>query len=124
MEQNLGFYKIKKIKEEIEIIKRCTTFPWKKCSSGVGGPPSRGAESQTSRNVGSKRVRESAPDSGESFKAGNIYEMKDAYGRENDIDPSGRDAGRSSRQKQQHVWCVETSESDDFEVPYKGKGFL
>ncbi|ESW16770.1 hypothetical protein PHAVU_007G183700 [Phaseolus vulgaris] len=47
----------------------------KKCSSGVGGhsegaPASTGAESQTSKNVGSKRVRQSAPDSGESFKAG------------------------------------------------------
>ncbi|QCE07385.1 uncharacterized protein LOC114190565 [Vigna unguiculata] len=62
----------------------------KKCSSGVGAnsegekskddcvPPSTGAESQTSKNVGSKRVRQSAPD-------------------------SGLDAGRSCRQKQQHV---------------------
>ncbi|WVY97119.1 hypothetical protein V8G54_029270 [Vigna mungo] len=88
--------------EHASAFVRPNPMSMKKCSSGVGGPPSTGTESQTSKNVGSKRVRQSAPDSGESFKAGNIYEMKDAYVRENDIYPSGRDAGRSCRQKQ-HV---------------------
>jgi len=94
---------------------RPNPMPMKKCSSGVGGhsegekskddcaPAFTSVESQTSKYVGSKRVMQSAPDSRESFKAGNGYEMKDAYVREDGIDPSRLDAGRSCKQKQQHV---------------------
>ncbi|CAJ1976189.1 unnamed protein product [Sphenostylis stenocarpa] len=88
----------------------------KKCSSGVGGhsegegekckdgyvSASTGMESQTSKNVGGKRVRQSAPDLRESFKADKCDEMKDAYVRENDLDPSRLDTGRYCKQKQ-HV---------------------
>ncbi|KAK7356026.1 hypothetical protein VNO80_15292 [Phaseolus coccineus] len=101
--------------EHASTFVRPNPMSMKKCSSGVGShsegekskddgaPASTGAESQTSKNVGSKRVRQSAPDSGESFKAGNGYEMKYAYVREDDVDPSRLYAGRSCRQKQQHV---------------------
>ncbi|KAG5004288.1 hypothetical protein JHK84_028556 [Glycine max] len=91
---------------------RSNPVPMKKCAAGVGVhcegekskdghvPASRGMDPQTSKNVGSKRVWQSAPDSGESFKAGNGDEMKDAYVQENAVDPSRLNAGRSSRKKQ------------------------
>ncbi|KAJ1387476.1 hypothetical protein SESBI_39998 [Sesbania bispinosa] len=118
---------------------RSHPIPMKKCATGVDGkhtgenntdgcvPVSKDMESQTTTNVGSKRVRQSAPDSGESFKAGNGVHMKDAGNgdhmkdanvRENYADPSGFNARRSSR-KRQHVSYVETPEDDDFEIPSK-----
>ncbi|TKY52174.1 DnaJ-like subfamily B member 12 [Spatholobus suberectus] len=99
----------------------------KKCAAGADGhcdgekskdgyvPASKGMESQTSKNVGSKRVRQSAPDS--DFNPRND-EMKDAYVRENDVDPSRVNARRSSRKKQR-VSYVEIPEDDDFEIPSK-----
>ncbi|KAL2325453.1 hypothetical protein Fmac_024511 [Flemingia macrophylla] len=82
----------------------------KKCASGSAAgchcegekstdgcvPASRGMESQTSKNVGSKRVKQSAS-SEEGFKVRKGGEMKDAY---NDGDPSRVNARRSSGQRQ------------------------
>ncbi|XP_061347361.1 uncharacterized protein LOC133292888 [Gastrolobium bilobum] len=82
-------------------------------------PASKARDSQTSTNVGSKRVRQSAPDSRESSTAGNGDDMKDANVRENGVDPSRLNARRPSRQKR-HVLYVEISEDDDdFEMPSK-----
>nr|KYP74409.1 DnaJ isogeny subfamily B member 12 [Cajanus cajan] len=96
----------------------------KKCAAGTGDhcedrkskdgyvPPSRGTESQTSKNVGRKRVRQSAPDSKDSFNGRNGAEMKNANVGGNDVDSSRLNARRSSRKKQ-NVSYVETSEDDD-----------
>nr|KYP74411.1 DnaJ isogeny subfamily B member 12 [Cajanus cajan] len=93
----------------------------KKCAAGVDGhrkgekgkygcvSASKDMESQTSKKVGSKRVKQSASDSGKNFKAKHGDEMKDAYVRENGVDPSKVNARRSSRIKQR----------EDFEIPSK-----
>ncbi|KAK7356027.1 hypothetical protein VNO80_15293 [Phaseolus coccineus] len=100
----------------------------KKCDAGVGAhrengkdgsvPASKVMESQSSKNVGSKRVRQTAPDSGESSKARNSNDMRDANVPEHDLDHSRVGARRSSRKKQ-HVSYTETSEDDDLEIPSK-----
>ncbi|RDX96406.1 DnaJ-like subfamily B member 12, partial [Mucuna pruriens] len=109
---------------------RSNPMSMKKCAAGASGycdgekgkdgyvPASKGMESQISKNFGSKRVRQSEPDSEESFKAANGDEMKGAYVPENDVDPSRLNARRSSRKKQ-HVSYVETFEEDEFEIPSK-----
>ncbi|KAK7344210.1 hypothetical protein VNO77_13564 [Canavalia gladiata] len=115
--------------EHASTFERSNPISMKKCSTGVDGhlgakskdgyvPASKAMESQTSKNVGSKRVRQSAPDS--SFKAGNCDDMKDVNLQENDVDPSRLNARRSSRQKK-HVSYVETFEDDDFEIHSKKK---
>ena len=117
--------------------------PMKKCAAaGVGGygkgrksndgfaatgrakgnvPASKGTkatESRTSTNVGSKRVRQSAPDSRGGFNTGSGNDVKDANVQENGVDPSRLNARRSSRQKP-HVSYVESDDTDDFESPSK-----
>ncbi|CAJ1976259.1 unnamed protein product [Sphenostylis stenocarpa] len=101
----------------------------KKCAAGVDAhceaekskngcvPVFKGMESQSYKNVGSKRVRQSAPDSGEIFKARTGDEMRDANDRENVLDPSRVNARRSTRKK--HVSYVETFEGDDLKIPSK-----
>ncbi|KAK7391956.1 hypothetical protein VNO78_20380 [Psophocarpus tetragonolobus] len=100
------------------------------CAAGVGThckgekskddciPASKDMESQASKNIGSKRVRQTAPDSGESFKDRKPDGMDDADVRENDDDPSRVCARRSSRKKQR-VSYVENSEDEDFGTPSK-----
>ncbi|KAK7277879.1 hypothetical protein RJT34_22898 [Clitoria ternatea] len=87
-------------------------------AAGCHSPASKVMESQTCKNVGSKRVRQSAPGSGESFKARNGDDVKDANVQRNNADPSRLNTRRSSRQRQ-HVSYVEASEYDDFEIPSK-----
>jgi len=104
------------------------TTSMKKCAAGAGAhcekskddsvPASKVMESQSSKNVGSKRVRQSAPDSGESFKASNSDEMSDANIPEQDPDHSRVGARRSSRKKQ-HVSYTETSDDEDLQIPFK-----
>ncbi|RDX96399.1 dnaJ, partial [Mucuna pruriens] len=90
---------------------RSNPMSMKKCAAGAGGycdgeksknAASKGMESQTSKNVGSKRVGQAEPNSEERFKARNGDKMRDAHVRENDVDPSRVSARRSSRKKQ-HV---------------------
>ncbi|XP_027367600.1 uncharacterized protein LOC113873604 [Abrus precatorius] len=108
----------------------CNPVSIKKCDTGVGGlckgeeskdgcvPASKAMESQSSKNVGSKRVRQSAPDARESSNAGKGDDVKDGNVRENDVDPSRLNVRRSSRQKH-HVSYMETSDVDDFQGPLK-----
>ncbi|OIW13837.1 hypothetical protein TanjilG_31726 [Lupinus angustifolius] len=70
--------------------------------------------SQTSANVGSKRVRQSAPHSGEGFNSSNGDGMKDADVQQNGFDPSRLNARRSSRQKKNVSYA-----EDDFESTSK-----
>ncbi|CAJ1976187.1 unnamed protein product [Sphenostylis stenocarpa] len=117
-------------RERTATFARSNTASMKKCAAGVDAhckgekskdgcvPVFKGMESQSYKNVGSKRVKQSAPDSGESFKARTGDEMRDANVRENDLDPSRVNARRSTRRKQ-HVSYVETSEDDDLEIPSK-----
>ncbi|KAG2402284.1 uncharacterized protein HKW66_Vig0234800 [Vigna angularis] len=107
---------------------RSDTTSMKKCAAGVGAhcekskdgsvPASKVMEPQCSKNVGSKRVRQSAPDAGKSFKDRNSGEMRDANVQENDLDHSRAGARRSSRKKQR-VSYTETSEDEDLEFPSK-----
>ncbi|XP_004495763.1 uncharacterized protein [Cicer arietinum] len=102
----------------------------KTCVTGVGKqqkgeknedghvPVLKTMDSQTSKYVGSKRVRQAAPDLKESFNTGNVNEKKDVNVRGNDVDPSILNVRRSSRQKQ-HVSYVEKSEVDNFDIPSK-----
>ena len=102
----------------------------KTCANGVGKqhkdekskdgfiPVSKPMESQSSNNVGSKRVRQPEPDSAERFNTGNDYENKGFNVRENDADPSRLNVRRSSRQKQ-HVSYKENHEDDNDVVPSK-----
>jgi len=104
---------------------RSDTTSMKKCAAGVGAhcekskdgsvPASKVMEPQSSKNVGSKRVRQSAPDSGKSSKDSNSGKVRDANVRENDLDHSSAGARRSSRKKQR-VLYTETSEDDDHEI--------
>ncbi|KAK7269276.1 hypothetical protein RIF29_21998 [Crotalaria pallida] len=102
----------------------------KKCAAGVGGHStgeksknshvagggakgnvgaSKVMNSRTSANDGSKRARQSAPDSGESFKAGNGGDaMKDANIQENGLDPSRLNTRRSPRKNK----YVSSADSD------------
>ncbi|MED6146400.1 hypothetical protein PIB30_034128 [Stylosanthes scabra] len=79
-------------------------------------------ESQHSANVGSKRVRQSVPDPRENFNYGNVKGTVDANIQENCVDPSTRNARRSSRQRQ-HVSYAESDDNsdddDDLESPSK-----
>ncbi|XP_019452238.1 PREDICTED: uncharacterized protein LOC109354295 [Lupinus angustifolius] len=70
---------------------------------------------RNSANVGSKRVRQSIPDSRENFDAGNGDDMKDANVQENVVDPSRINARRSSRKKKH----VSYAEADVFESTSK-----
>ncbi|RHN80717.1 putative DnaJ domain-containing protein [Medicago truncatula] len=102
----------------------------KTCANGVGKqhkdekskdgfiPVSKPMKSQSSNNVGSKRVRQPEPDSTERFNTGNDYEKKGFNVRENDADPSRLNVRRSSRQKQ-HVSYKENHEDDHDAVPSK-----
>ncbi|XP_057426795.1 uncharacterized protein LOC130720193 [Lotus japonicus] len=94
----------------------------KPCASGVGaqfkGEKCKGMKSQTTANAGSKRMRQSAQVSRESFNAGNGDGKKDANVGENDVDPSRLNVRRSSRQKQ-HVSYVESPEAGKFRSPSK-----
>ncbi|KHN20189.1 meiotically up-regulated gene 184 protein-like [Glycine soja] len=115
-------------REQAGTFVRSNPTSMKKCAAGVGRrcggekskdgniPASSDMEPQTSQNFGSKRVRQSAPDSGESFKARNGDDTKAANIRENAVDSSNT---RRSSRKKQHVSYIETSEDDDFEIPSK-----
>ncbi|CAL5208538.1 unnamed protein product [Lathyrus oleraceus] len=93
----------------------------KTCDTGVGKdhkdeksknayvPVSKPKESQASKNVGSKRVRQPEPDSKERFNTRNNDENQD---------PSRLNVRRSSRQKQ-HVSYVENHEDESYDVTYK-----
>ncbi|KAL1341597.1 hypothetical protein HN51_028120 [Arachis hypogaea] len=75
-------------------------------------------ESQHPTNVGSKRVRQSAPDRRENFNYCNGKGKADANVQENGVDPSTLNARRSSRQRV-HVSYVETDDDDDLESSSK-----
>ncbi|KAK2456438.1 hypothetical protein QL285_003805 [Trifolium repens] len=102
----------------------------KTCATGVGKqhkdekskdgyvPVSKPMESQASKNVGSKRVRQPEPSSKQRFNTQNDDENKDVNVQENHVDPSRLNVRRSSRQKQ-HVSYVETYADDNFDVPSK-----
>ncbi|XP_047155876.1 uncharacterized protein LOC124826947 [Vigna umbellata] len=116
------------VRERTARFVRSDTTSMKKCAAGVGAhcekskdgsvPASKVMEPQCSKNVGSKRVRQSAPDAGKSFKDRNSGEMRDANVQENDLDHSRAGARRSSRKKQR-VSYTETSEDEDLEFPSK-----
>ncbi|PNY14503.1 chaperone protein dnaJ [Trifolium pratense] len=102
----------------------------KTCATGVGKehkdekskvgyvPVSKPMESQASKNVGSKRVRQPDPGSKQRFNTRNVDENTDVNVQENHADPSRLNVRRSSRQKQ-HVSYVETYADDNFDVPSK-----
>ncbi|KAF7805158.1 DnaJ like subfamily B member 14 [Senna tora] len=83
---------------------------------------SKAREPQTSTYVGSKRPRQSIPDSRESCKTENGNGVEDTNIRGSGVDPSGLNAGvkprRSSREKQ-HVSYSESCHDDVFESPSK-----
>ncbi|KAL2325455.1 hypothetical protein Fmac_024513 [Flemingia macrophylla] len=105
----------------------------KKCAAGAGGccegekskdchvPASKGTESQTSKNVGRKRVRQTAPDSKENFNGRNGVEMKDANVGGNDDDPSRLGARRSSRKKQNVSYVEVRQTAPDSEESFSGR---
>ncbi|XP_045803387.1 uncharacterized protein LOC123896967 isoform X3 [Trifolium pratense] len=80
-------------------------------------PVSKPMESQASKNVGSKRMRQPEPGSKQRFNTRNDDENKDVNVQENHVDPSSLNVRRSSRQKR-HVSYVEYAD-DNFDVPSK-----
>ncbi|KAL5068679.1 hypothetical protein RYX36_019566 [Vicia faba] len=117
---------------------RSYTPSMKTCATGVGKEPkdekskepkdgkrkdgyvpvSKPKESQASKNVGSKRVRQPEPDLKDRSNTRNNEENQDVNVRENVADPSSLNVRRSSRQKQ-HVSYVENHEDENYNVPSK-----